>query len=155
MNCSHVNVEKFSCKQKYATSVLSVIYCEDVTMHGCHIEVENSLGNLVNIASRNYIVDNNFISGGDLDYGNEHANVGIDLDNDGIVGDNKNYSISTAVIRNNAIKNASITNNTAKQASIDYPIEDISIMGNHIIINISTQESLRAINLGSFGGVRK
>lgn len=155
MNCSHVDIDKFSCKQKYATSVLSIIYCKEVTMQNCHIEAERSLGNLVNIASKDYVIENNYISGGDLDFGNEHANVDIDLDNDGIVGDNKKYSIVGAVIKNNTIKNASITNNTVKQAGTDYPIENLSISGNHIIINVSTQESLRAINLGSFGGIRK
>lgn len=126
MKSRHVSIQGFSCKQRYATSILSVIYCDDVKINNCHIEVKESLGNLINIVARNYVVEHCYIHGGDLDFGNEHANVNLDLDEDGIVGDNKKYVISGAVVKDNLLINASITNNTAEQASINCPIDDIN-----------------------------
>ena len=154
MNSRHIIIDGFKCRQKFGTSIISVVYCYDVHIANCHFEIKNTLGNLVNITCQNYNVDNCTIIGGDLDFGNEHANVDIDLDGDGLLGDNKKYIVTNAKITNNFLKNASITNNTVRTVSIDYPIADVTINKNIIEIDISKMSSLRAINLGSYGSIK-
>lgn len=155
MNSRKINIDGFFCKQKFATSVLSVIYCSDIKLINSHFEVIHALGNLVNITAENFKVSHCSIIGGDLDFGNEHANVDIDLNDDGFVGDNNEYVISKAQIINNNIINGCITNNTSNRITNEYSIDDIIIANNHIEINVSTQASLRGINLGSYGSIRK
>lgn len=154
MNCTNVLVDSFYSKQKYGTSLLSIIYCSNVKVRNCHLEVKNSLGNLLNMVANSYTIQNCTIIGGDIDFGNEHANIDIDLNNDGILGDNKEFIISNAKIINNRIVNGSITNNTVKNITVEYPIDNIEIASNSIELDISKLSSLRGINLGPYGGIR-
>lgn len=154
MNSRQITIDEFECRQKYGTSILSVIYCSDVQITDSHFEVKNSLGNIVNTVCQNFTISNCTFIGGDLDFGNEHANVDIDLDGNGLLGDNKTYVITNAHIINNLFRNASITNNTVKTVSIDYPISDVTIKNNIIEIDVSKRSSLRAINLGSYGSIK-
>ena len=137
----------------FCVSMLDLTFCKDLTITNNQFKrTLTTGGNLVNLASANYIFADNLVINGLVDIGNESLNEGIDV---GI-----NFSCENIQIHDNTIINGCLTDQTSNDSyNALYTLRNVTIGGNAIRYNLDDMDQsdigsiffIKGILIGPYG----